>query len=326
MINFFSVHDGVTITLLFLSLFICLGYIGIPLWLWTLSMVALLGVYHAPLWGWMVLGILGLVLNLPPLRQRLITAYLVKAIAALKLLPNISDTEREAIKAGNVWVEGEFFAGKPNFKRLLKEPYPRLSPENKLFLDHQVETVCQMATDWEIHSRKDLPTEVWQYLRQEGFFGMMIPTEYGGLGFSNLAYSEVMAKLASRSFTHTATVGVTNSLGPAKLLLHYGTPDQKNYYLPRLARGEEIPCFALTEPNAGSDAGSITSNGLVFKGDDGRLYLRLNWEKRYITLATIATLMGLAFRLRDPDHLLGQKVDVGITCVLIPTNTTGVII
>jgi acyl-CoA dehydrogenase len=326
MINFFSVHDGVVVAFLFFGLFICLGYIGVPLGVWTLYMAALLGVCHAPLWGWMVLGVLGLVLNLPPLRQRLITAYLVKAIAALKLLPQISDTEREAIEAGNVWVEGEFFAGKPNFKRLLKEPYPRLSPENKLFLDHQVETVCQMATDWEIHSRKDLPTEVWQYLRQEGFFGMMIPTEYGGLGFSNLAYSAVMVKLASRSFTHTATVGVTNSLGPAKLLLHYGTPDQKNYYLPRLARGEEIPCFALTEPNAGSDAGSITSNGVVFKGDDGKLYLRLNWEKRYITLATIATLMGLAFRLRDPDHLLGQKVDVGITCVLIPTNTTGVII
>jgi acyl-CoA dehydrogenase len=326
MIDFFSAHDGVVIAFLFLCLFICLGYIGVLLGGWTLYMAGLLAVCHAPLWGWIVFSILALVLNLPPLRQKLITAYLVQAIAFLKLLPNISDTEREAIEAGNVWVEGEFFAGKPNFKRLLQEPYPRLSPEHKLFLDHQVETVCQMATDWEIHSRKDLPTEVWQYLRQEGFFGMMIPTEYGGLGFSNLAYSAVMVKLASRSFTHTATVGVTNSLGPAKLLLHYGTPDQKSYYLPRLARGEEIPCFALTESNAGSDAGSITANGVVFKGDDNKLYLRLNWEKRYITLATIATLMGLAFRLRDPDHLLGQKVDVGITCVLIPTNTTGVII
>lgn len=329
MINFFSVHDGVTIIFLFLSLFslfICLGYIGVPLWLWTLSLGAVLGVCQAPLWGWIVLGVLGLVLNLPELRQRLITAYLVKAIAFLKLLPHISDTEREAIEAGNVWVEGEFFAGNPNFKRLLKEPYPQLSPEAKVFLDHQVETVCRMATDWEIHAQKDLPTEVWAYLRQEGFFGMMIPTEYGGLGFSNLAYSTVMVKLASRSFTHTATVGVTNSLGPAKLLLHYGTPDQKNYYLPKLARGEEIPCFALTEPNAGSDAGSITANGVVFKGDDGKLYLRLNWSKRYITLATIATLMGLAFRLRDPDNLLGKGVDVGITCALIATNTPGVII
>ena len=148
---------------------------------------------------------------------------------------------------------------------------------------------------------------------------MMIPTEYGGLGFSNLAYSSVMSKLASRSFTHTATVGVTNSLGPAKLLLRYGTTAQKDYYLPKLASGEEIPCFALTEPNAGSDAGSIVSNGVVFRAKNGKLYLRLNWEKRYITLATIATLMGLAFRLRDPDNLLGKGEDVGITCALIPT-------
>lgn len=155
---------------------------------------------------------------------------------------------------------------------------------------------------------------------------MMIPTEYGGLGFSNLAYSAVMNKLASRSFTHTATVGVTNSLGPAKLLLRYGTQAQKDYYLPRLATGEEIPCFALTEPNAGSDAGSIVSNAIVFKGEDGKLYLRLNWEKRYITLATIATLMGLAFRLRDRDNLLGKGEDLGITCALIPTNTPGVTI
>lgn len=326
MINFFSAHDSVAIAIFFLCLLFYIGYIGVPLWLWTLYVASFLGVCHVPLWGWIVFSILALVFNLPPLRQKLITAYLVKAIATLKLLPNISDTEREAIEAGTVWVEREFLTGKPNFKRLLHEPYPQLPPEAKLFLDRQVETVCQMATDWEIHSRKDLPPEVWDYLRQEGFFGMMIPTEYGGLGFSNLAYSAVMVKLASRSFTHTATVGVTNSLGPAKLLLHYGTPEQKSYYLPRLARGEEIPCFALTEPNAGSDAGSITSNGVVFKGDDGQLYLRLNWSKRYITLATIATLMGLAFRLRDPDHLLGQEVDVGITCVLIPTNTTGVII
>jgi acyl-CoA dehydrogenase len=202
MINFFSAHSSVAIAILFLGLFICIGYVGVPLWGWTLYLAGLLVVCDAPLWGWMVLGILALVFNLPPLRQRLITAYLVKAIAALKLLPNISATEREAIKAGNVWVEGEFLAGKPNFKRLLNEPYPQLSSEAKFFLDHQVETVCRMATDWEIHSRKDLPPEVWDYLRQEGFFGMMIPMEYGGLGFSNLAYSAVMVKLASRSFTH----------------------------------------------------------------------------------------------------------------------------
>ncbi len=307
-------------------LFVILGYLGVPLWLWTVYIASILGVCQAPVWIWIIFGVIALIFNVPQLRQRLITGYIVKAIAALKLLPKISDTEREAIEAGNVWVEGEFFSGKPNFKRLLNEPYPQLSSEIKLFLDNQVETVCQMATDWEIHDRKDLPPQVWDYLRQERFFGMMIPKEYGGLGFSNLAYSAVMTKLASRSFTHTATVGVTNSLGPGKLLLRYGTPAQKDYYLPRLARGEEIPCFALTEPNAGSDAGSIVSNAVVFRGDDDKFYLRLNWSKRYITLAMIATLMGLAFRLRDPDNLLGKGENVGITCALIPTNTPGVII
>ncbi|RMF28363.1 MAG: acyl-CoA dehydrogenase, partial [Cyanobacteria bacterium J083] len=312
-----------------------LGYIGVPLFIWSLYIAAVLGVLQAPVWGWVIFGIVALVFNIPQLRQLLITSSVVKIAKALKILPKISDTEREAIEAGNVWVDGEFFSGKPNFKRLLSEAYPLIPHNNtdnselnqiRSFLDNQVEKVCQMATDWEIHSRKDLPPKVWEYLRQERFLGMMIPTEYGGLGFSNLAYSAVMAKLASRSFVYTATVGVTNSLGPAKLLLRYGTEAQKNYYLPRLARGEEIPCFALTEPNAGSDAASIVSNGVVFRGEDGQLYLRLNWQKRYITLATIATLMGLAFRLRDPDNLLGKGEDVGITCALIPTTTPGVII
>ncbi|MDJ0533211.1 MAG: acyl-CoA dehydrogenase [Xenococcaceae cyanobacterium MO_207.B15] len=361
-------------------LFTLLGYVGVPLWAWSLYAVAVLWVFQVPVWGWIIFAVVALVFNIPQLRQILITTPIVKTLKALKLLPKISDTEREAIEAGNVWVDGEFFSGKPNFKRLLSEPYPlipdnceraidqslllnnsKLKTNSKLaylnvnseektnsklripsasatteghseltkirsFLDNQVEKVCQMATDWEIHSRKDLPPEVWDYLKQERFFGMMIPTEYGGLGFSNLAYSSIMMKLASRSFTHTATVGVTNSLGPAKLLLRYGTEAQKDYYLPRLATGEEIPCFALTEPNAGSDAASIISNGVVFRGEDGQLYLRLNWKKRYITLATIATLMGLAFRLRDPDNLLGKGEDVGITCALISTSTPGVII
>jgi acyl-CoA dehydrogenase len=250
----------------------------------------------------------------------------MRAIQALKLLPAISETERAAIEAGSVWVEGEFFSGAPNWQRLNSEPYPELTPEIQAFLDGPVEQVCRMATDWEIQRRKDLPPEVWDYLKQERFFGMMIPQEYGGLGFSNQAYSAVMVKLASRSFIHTATVGVTNSLGPAKLLLNYGTTEQKDYYLPRLARGEEIPCFALTEPTAGSDAASITSEGVVFRGEDGKLYLRLNFRKRYITLGAIATLIGLAFKLRDPDQLLGKGEQVGITCALIPANTPGVIL
>jgi acyl-CoA dehydrogenase len=249
----------------------------------------------------------------------------MEAIQSLKLFPHISETERAAVEAGTVWVEGEFFTGQPDFQRMLKEPYPDLTPEVQAFLEGPVEQVCRMTSDWEIYQRKDLPPEVWEYLKRERFFGIMIPTEYGGLGFSHLAYSTVMAKLASRSFTYVATVGVTNSLGPAKLLLRYGTSAQKQQYLPRLARGEEIPCFALTEPQAGSDAASITSEGVVFRGDDQQLYLRLNWEKRYITLGAIATLLGLAFQLKDPDNLLGKGVNVGITCALIPTNTPGVI-
>jgi acyl-CoA dehydrogenase len=274
----------------------------------------------------LILSVITLILTFPWLRQILITRWIVKLIQSKKLLPTISETERAAIEAGNVWVEGEFFTGKPNFERILNQPYPRLSPEIQTFLDGPVETVCQMATDWEIYQRKDLPPEVWDYLKQERFFGMMIPQEYGGLGFSNLAYSAVMVKLASRSFTYVATVGVTNSLGPAKLLLRYGTAAQKQYYLPRLARGEEIPCFALTEPNAGSDAASLISHGEVFRGEDGKLHLRLNWKKRYITLGAIATLLGLAFRLRDPHNLLGKGEEVGITCVLVPTHTPGVVI
>ncbi|NEP03057.1 MAG: acyl-CoA dehydrogenase [Symploca sp. SIO2E9] len=315
----------ITIPTLALLLILC-GYIGVPLWLWSLFAATALWVFKVPIWGWVLFSILVLIFNIPQLRRVLVTSAIVKSIKALKLLPTISDTEEAAIKAGTLWIEGEFFSGKPNFKRINSESYPQLNPEIQAFLDGPVEQVCRMTTDWDIHCRKDLPPEVWDYLKQQRFFGMMIPKEYGGLGFSNLAYSAVMTKLASRSFTHTATVGVTNSLGPAKLLLHYGTQTQKDYYLPRLARGEEIPCFALTEPHAGSDAASITSNGVVFKGADDKLYLRLNWRKRFITLGTIATLLGLAFRLRDPDNLLGKGEDVGISCALIPTDIPGVVL
>ncbi|MDJ0706755.1 MAG: acyl-CoA dehydrogenase [Leptolyngbyaceae cyanobacterium MO_188.B28] len=305
---------------------ILLGYLGIPLWAWSIYFAALFGVFNPPIWGWVIFGLLTLILNVPLLRRRLVTFWIIRSIKALKLLPTISETERAAIEAGTVWVDGEFFSGKPDFERINREPYPQVTPELQAFLDGPVEQVCQMASDWEIYNRKDLPPEVWEYLKQERFFGMMIPETYGGLGFSNLAYSTIMTKLASRSFTHVASVGVPNSLGPAKLLLNYGTSEQKSYYLPRLACGEEIPCFALTEPNAGSDAASITSNGVVFTGEDGQLYLRLNWKKRYITLGAIATLLGLAFRLRDPENLLGKGEDVDITCALIPTNTPGVVL
>jgi acyl-CoA dehydrogenase len=306
-------------------IFLLLGYIGVPLWVWSFYFVGVMAVLNSPIWAWVIFGIIALILNIPVIRQTIITSPIIKGIKAFNLLPKISDTERAAIEAGNVWVDGEFFSGKPNFQRINSEPYPRVTPELQAFLDNQVEQVCSMVSDWEIYRRKDLPPEVWDYLKKERFLGMMIPKEYGGLGFSNFSYSTVMTKLASRSFTHVATVGVTNSLGPAKLLLRYGTESQKDYYLPRLAKGEEIPCFALTEPTAGSDAASIKSEGVVFKGEDGKLYLRLNWNKRYITLGAIATLLGLAFRLRDPENYLDKGKDVGITCVLISTNTPGVV-
>jgi acyl-CoA dehydrogenase len=308
---------------LFLFIF---GYLGVPLWAWSIYGAIALTLLNAPLWLWVIFGVVATILNISFLRSRLVTAAIFKAIRSLNLLPSISNTEKAAIEAGTVWVDGEYFSGKPNLERIHTEPYPDVSPDVQAFLDGPVEQVCRMTTDWEIHRRKDLPPDVWEYLKQERFFGMMIPKEYDGLGFTNLAYSAVMAKLASRSFIHTATVGVTNSLGPAKLLLHYGTDEQKNYYLPRLAKGEEIPCFALTEPMAGSDAASITSNGVVFRGDDGKLYLRLNLRKRYITLGAIATLIGLAFKLQDPENLLGKGEDVGITCALVPANTPGMIL
>jgi acyl-CoA dehydrogenase len=314
-----------TIPSLFILLMI-LAYFSPPLWAWTLYGAAIVGLGQPPLWGWGIFGCAAIILNLPMARRLLITRPLVQAIQAMKRLPNISDTERAAIEAGTVWIDGELFSGKPDFQRILAEPYPTLTPEEQAFLDGPVEQVCRMATDWEIHQRKDLPPAVWDYLKQERFFGLMIPTQYGGRGFSHLAYSATMTKLASRSFTHTATVGVTNSLGPAKLLLRYGTEAQKQQYLPKLVTGEEMPCFALTEPKAGSDAASIQSTGVVFKGEDDLLYLRLNWQKRYITLGAIATLIGLAVQLKDPDNLLGKGQDVGITCVLVPAHTPGVIL
>ncbi len=319
-------NDTALIFSSFVILFMILAYSGILVWLVLVSTGLLATHFSLKIAIAFVLVITVLTLVIPALRRMVITNNIFKLIKKLKLLPTISDTEKEAINAGNVWVEREFFSGNPNLQRLAQELYPTPPPEVQAFLDNQVETVCAMASDWDIYQNKDLPPQVWEYLKKERFFGLMIPKEYGGLDFTPIAYSAVMAKLTSRSFTHVATVGVTNSLGPAKLLLRYGTQSQKAHYLPRLATGEDIPCFALTEPNAGSDAGSITSEGVVFKAEDGKLYLRLNWRKRYITLGTIATLLGLAFKLKDPQNYLHLGKDVGITCVLIDTKTEGVTI
>jgi acyl-CoA dehydrogenase len=265
-------------------------------------------------------------LAIPPLRRALVSAPLFALFR--KVMPPMSQTEREAIEAGTVWWDAELFTGRPNWKKLLDMPAPALTAEEQRFLDEDVEELCAMVTDWETTNvYRDLPPHVWRFIRERGFLGMIIPKEFGGLGFSAFAHSEVITKLATRSGTVVVTVMVPNSLGPGELLLHYGTDAQKRHYLPRLAKGLEIPCFALTNPYAGSDAAAIPDTGVVCWGEhEGQrvLGLRLTWEKRYITLGPVATLLGLAFRALDPDHLVGDVDDIGITCALIPTSHPGV--
>jgi acyl-CoA dehydrogenase len=302
---------------------LALAFLGAPLLLWTVVAAGFLYGLGAPAGLWIAFGLVAAIFNLPPLR-RAVTLVIFKLVRAVGLLPAISETEKQAIDAGTVWIEAELFSGKPDFRRIARQGYPDLSPEERAFLDGPVARACEMTDDWEVYQRRDLPSRVWDFLKRERFFGMIIPPEYGGLGFSPSANSAVVAKLATANTPLAITVMVPNSLGPAELLIHYGTEAQKEHYLPRLARGEEIPAFALTEPGAGSDAGSISSSGEVFRGDDGELYLRLNWNKRYITLAAISTVLGLAFKLRDPDSLLGRGTDLGITCALVPTSTKGV--
>ena len=264
--------------------------------------------------------------SIKPLRRLLISDRLYSWFR--KFLPRISTTEREALDAGTVWWDADIFSGRPRWKKLLKTPSPQLSDREQKFLDGPVEELCRMLDDWEIYSKhRKLPDNIWAFIREHRMLGMIIPEQYGGLEFSAQANSAVVMKLASRNLTAAITVMVPNSLGPGELLLHYGTEQQKNHYLPRLARGEEIPCFALTSPSAGSDAAGMEDVGIVCKGEyQGRqvLGLRLNWNKRYITLAPVATVLGLAFKARDPDGLLGQTEELGITCALIPTATQGV--
>jgi acyl-CoA dehydrogenase len=244
------------------------------------------------------------------------------------MLPSMSKTEQEALEAGNVWWDGELFSGMPDWSRLKNLPKPQLKPDEQAFLDGPTEELCRLLDDWQItHELADMPPNVWQYIKEQKFFAMIIPKEFGGLGFSPLANSMILAKLASRNTTAASTIGVPNSLGPAELLLHYGTDEQKQHWLPRLASGEEIPCFALTSPRVGSDATALVDTGVVCKGSyEGReiVGIRLNWDKRYITLAPIATVVGLAFKLYDPEHLIGDVDDYGITAALVPTNLPGV--
>ncbi len=260
-----------------------------------------------------------------PTRRNKLTAPLLKMYT--RMLPQLSDTEKTALEAGTVGWEGELFSGMPQWQQLLAQPKPELSAEERAFIDGPVEEVCRMTNDWETtHDRADLAPEVWEYLKKNKFFGMIIPKQYGGLGFTALGHHKVIQKLASISSTLSSTVGVPNSLGPAELLLHYGTDEQKNHYLPRLADGREIPCFALTGPFAGSDATSLPDYGIVCEGEwNGAkvLGVKLTFDKRYITLAPVASVIGLAFRLHDPEGLLSEEKDRGITLALVPRSAPG---
>lgn len=272
-----------------------------------------------------VLFVVVVVLLVPPLRRFLVTQWIMKLLAPM--LPTLSDTEKIALEAGTVWFDGEIFTGAPDWKKLLDFDVGELTEAEKAFLEGPVEEFCRLTADHEASRTGDLDEAAWTFLKEKGFFGMVIPEEYGGLGFSAKAHSAVVTKISTRSAAGAVTVMVPNSLGPAELLLHFGTDEQKQHYLPRLAKGDEVPCFALTEPHAGSDAGTPRSFGVVCKGEwEGEeiLGMRLTWDKRYITLSSVATVLGLAFRLKDPDGLLGDQEDLGITCALIPRDTPGV--
>lgn len=285
-----------------------------------------------PVLAWCNVGLLLIILfviNISVIRQKFITGKIFSIYK--KAMPTISSTEREALEAGTVGFVSELFNGKPDWRELWNIPAPVLSPEEKAFIEGPVEELCQMLDEWKVVSYDmELSKSTWDFIKNNGFFGLIIPKEYGGKAFSAFAHAEIVSKIYGVSSTAGTTVSVPNSLGPAELLLHYGTPEQKNYYLPRLAKGEEIPCFALTSPSAGSDATSITDSGVICKGifnEQEVLGIRLNWNKRYITLAPCATVMGMAFKLSDPEHLLSSGItEYGITCALIPTHLPGITI
>lgn len=309
-----------------------LAYVRAPFFAWAgaglawLALVAWLGPWPPAVAAGVLVayGTLCALFLVKPLR-RLVTAPILRAFR--KALPTMSQTERDALEAGTVWWEGELFRGRPDWHALRAYRWPRLTDEEQRFLDEDTDELCRLTRDWEATQRQDLPPEVWRYIKERGFLGMIIPKEYGGKGFSAYAHSQVVTKLSTRSSAPAVTVMVPNSLGPAELLLHYGTPAQKQHYLPRLAKGEEIPAFALTSPWAGSDAAAIPDAGVVERGMwQGRevLGMRVSFDKRYITLAPVCTVFGLAFRLYDPERLLGGEVDLGITCALVPRDHPGV--
>jgi acyl-CoA dehydrogenase len=275
---------------------------------------------------WLLFLIVALPLNIELVRKRHISEPILRLYK--NIMPDMSSTEKDAIDAGTVWWDGEIFSGNPNWQTLHNIPQARLTTQEQAFLDGPVEDVCKMCDDWEVtHIKADLSLDVWQFLKDNKFFAMIIKKEFGGLEFSAYCQSRVLQKLSSVSAVLSTTVGVPNSLGPGELLQHYGTEAQKNHYLPRLASGDEIPCFALTGPEAGSDAGSLPDSGIVCKGQwngEEILGMRLTFDKRYITLAPVATVIGLAFKMYDPDGLLGDEKELGITCALLPRQTADI--
>ena len=311
-----------------------IGFLKLKLWQFHLLVIAVLfaisilgAISHSSfIWLACLYVILSLPLSVAFIRRK----FFSKPTFAWfkKVLPPLSDTEKTAIEAGTVWWDQDLFSGDPDWNKMLAFPKPELTPEEQAFIDGPTEELCRMLDDWQITAElNDLPPKVWKFIKKHRFFAMIVPKEYGGLGFSALANSSVVVKIASRSTTAAVTVMVPNSLGPAELLVHYGTQDQRDYYLPRLASGDEIPCFALTAPSAGSDAGAIPDSGVVCYGEhngERTLGLRVTWRKRYITLGPIATVVGLAFKAYDPDRILGGEEELGITCALIPSSTPGV--
>lgn len=314
-------------TLAFQRAALAISAISIGLFLFFLMSLSSISWFSITFY-WVVFFIFFASFSISKLREKWFTYPIY--IIYKKIMPTMSRTEKEALSAGTVGWEGDLFSGMPDWNKLLSFAKPVLSEEERLFLDGPVEQLCKMIDDWEItHRLRDLPQYMWDFLKQEGFFALIIPKKYGGKAFSAYAHSQILMKVSSRSTTVGSTIAVPNSLGPAELLLHYGTNEQKEYYLPRLARGEEVPCFALTGPEAGSDAGAMTDTGVICWGQyNGKktLGILLNWNKRYITLAPIATVIGLAFKLYDPDHLLGEVKELGITCALVPRNLPGITI
>lgn len=322
--------------LLILAVLVLSGYLSYQrknLLQWSVVTLVLLVLFSylptskVTLWiAYVVLGLPIVILNLKPLRRVLFSNPFFRIYK--KIMPNMSSTEKEALDAGTVTWEAELFSGKPDWQKLLSVPQATLTEEEQAFLDGPTHELCKMIDDWDItHNRLDLPEDMWAFIKEKGFFSFIIPKQYGGLGFTPYAISRILIKLYSCSVSVASTVGVPNSLGPGELLLKYGTEEQKNYYLPRLAKGEEVPCFALTAPDAGSDAASLSDSGVICKGEfEGKeiIGVRLNFDKRYITLAPVATLVGLAFKLYDPEHLIGDKEEYGITCALIPHETVGI--